>query len=163
MARLRGMSNLHLISLIIIKKLFGTPEEGNFSLDESRTNDIPQISNEKNNLLIAPYSEEEIRKLVFLMDHHKSPGPGGFPVEFYQNFWEVIKPDLLLLFSGIHAGQLELFHLNFGEIILLPKVTEAERIQQYRPICLLNVSFKIFMKVATIRLNLVAEHVVSPS
>jgi hypothetical protein len=53
--------------------------------------------------------------------------------------------------------------LNFGEIILLPKVNKAERIQWYRPICLLNVSFEIFTKVATIRLNTVADHVVRPS
>jgi hypothetical protein len=87
----------------------------------------------------------------------------GFPAEFYQNFWDVIKFDLMALFADLHAGQLELFRLNFGEIILLPKVNEAERIQQYRPICLLNVSFKIFTKVATIRLNTVADHVVRPS
>ena len=145
------------------KNLFGAPEEGNFSMDETRTDDIPQVSDEENNLLTAPYSEEEVRKAVFLMEHNKAPGPDGFPADFYQHFWEVIKPDLLLLFTDLHAGQLELFRLNFGEIILLPKVNEAERIQQYRPICLLNVSFKIFTKVATIRLNSVAEHVVRPS
>jgi hypothetical protein len=73
-------------------------------------------------------------------------------LKFYQNFWDVIKSDLLKLFC-----------LNIGEIILLPKVNKAERIQQYRPICLLNVCFKIFTKVATIRLNMVANHVVRPS
>src|SRR5215216_4894928 len=67
------------------------------------------------------------------------------------------------MFYALHAGQLDLFRLNFGEIILLPKIKDAERIQQYRPICLLNVSFKIFTKVATIRLNSVADNVVSPS
>jgi hypothetical protein len=71
--------------------------------------------------------------------------------------------DILQMFSVLHNGQLEIFLLNFGEIILLPKVNEAERIQQYRPICLLNVSFKIFTKVATIRLNTVADPVVQPS
>jgi hypothetical protein len=71
--------------------------------------------------------------------------------------------DILQMFSVLHAGQLELLRLNFGEVILLPKVNEAERIQQYRPICLLNVSFKTFTKVATIRLNTVADHVVQPS
>jgi hypothetical protein len=71
--------------------------------------------------------------------------------------------DLLKLFSFLHSQQVELFHLNFGEIILLPKVNEVERIQQYRPICLLNVSFKIFTKVDTIILNTVADHVVRPS
>jgi hypothetical protein len=67
------------------------------------------------------------------------------------------------MFSVLHAEQLELFRLNFGEVILFSKVNEAERIQKYRPICLLNVSFKIFTKVATIRLNTVADHVVQPS
>jgi hypothetical protein len=65
--------------------------------------------------------------------------------------------------SSLHVGRLELFQLNLGEIILLPNVPEAEIIQQYRPICLLNVSFRILTKVATIRLNTVANHVVRPS
>ena len=60
-------------------------------MDESRTDDIPQVSDEENNLLTAPYSEEEVRKAVFLMEHNKAPGPDGLPAEFYQNFWEVIK------------------------------------------------------------------------
>ena len=37
------------------------------------------------------------------------------------------------------------------------------KIQQYRPICLLNVSFKNFTKVATIRINSVADHLISPT
>ena len=101
--------------------------------------------------------------MVFQMEHNKPPGPDGFPVEFYQNFWDIIKTDLLELFNCLHAGQLDLFRLNFGEIILLPKIKEAERIQQYRPICLLNVSFKIFTKVPTNRLNTAVDHVSRPS
>jgi hypothetical protein len=132
-------------------------------MDEARTEDIPQVSVEENDLLTAPYTEEEVRNAIFLMEHNKAPGPDGFPAEFYQTFWDTIRVDLMDLFSSHHAGQLELFRLNFGEIILLPKVNEAERIQQYRPICLLNVSFRIFTKVATIRLNTVADHVVRPS
>jgi hypothetical protein len=73
--------------------------------------------------------EEEVRKAIFQMEHSKAPGPDGFPAEFYQTFWDSIKGDLLELFGILHAGQLELFRLNFGEIILLPKVNEAERIQ----------------------------------
>jgi hypothetical protein len=97
------------------------------------------------------------------MEHNKAPGLDGFLAEFYQTFWDTIKTDRLDMFSVLHAGQLELFRLNFGEVTLLLKINEVERIQQYRPICLLNISFKIFMKVATIRLNSVANHVVQPS
>jgi hypothetical protein len=118
---------------------------------------------EENGFLTKPYSEEEVMKAIFLMEYNKAPGPDGFPVEFYQTFWDTIKSDLLDLFNVLHAGQLELFRLNFGEAILLPKVNQTEGIQQFRPICLLNVCFKIFTKVATIRLNMVTDHVVRPS
>ena len=86
------------------KGKFGAPEEGNFTLDESRTDDIPQVSVEENNLLTNPYSEDEVRKAVFQMEHNKAPGPNGFPLEFYQKFWEVIKSDLLQLFVRLHVG-----------------------------------------------------------
>jgi hypothetical protein len=87
----------------------------------------------------------------------------SFLAEFYPSFWKIIKSHLLELFSSSHSRHLELFRLNFHKIILLPKIDEAKRIQQYRPICLFNVSFKIFTKTATITLNFVADHVVHPS
>jgi hypothetical protein len=67
-----------------------------------------------------------------------------FLAEFYQSFWDIIKHDLLELFRELHVGQLDLFRNNFGEIILLPKIYDAEHIQQYRPICLLKVCFNFF-------------------
>jgi hypothetical protein len=67
------------------------------------------------------------------------------------------------LFQEFHNGNLPLFSLNFGMIILLPKSREATCIQQYRPICLLNVSFKIFTKVAANRISRIAQKVISPS
>jgi hypothetical protein len=76
------------------------------------------------------------------MRHNKPPGPNGFSTEFYWKFWDVIKMDHLHLFSSLNVGQLDLFHLNFCEMILLPKVNEAKRIQQYMHICLLNISLK---------------------
>jgi hypothetical protein len=52
---------------------------------------------------------------------NKAPGPDGFPAEFYQAFWEVIKGDLMALFNDFHEGKLPLYSLNFGIITLLPK------------------------------------------
>jgi hypothetical protein len=97
------------------------------------------------------------------MEHNKAPRPDGFPVEFYQACWEIIKNDLMDLFREFHNGDLPLYSLNFGTIILLPKSRDMTRIQQYRPICLLNVSFKIFTKVATNRIFQIAQKVISPS
>jgi hypothetical protein len=60
-------------------------------------------------------------------------------------------------------GELPFFHLNFGKIILLSKKEDAAQIQQYCPICLLNVSCKIFTKVGTTRISEVASKVVRPN
>jgi hypothetical protein len=83
------------------KGLFGSSDEYNFSMDANRTDNILHVSAEENNLLTAPYSEEEVNKAVFPMKHNKAPGPDGFPAEFYQNLWEVIKEDLLELFTAL--------------------------------------------------------------
>jgi hypothetical protein len=121
-----GLENLKAYITNYYKNLFGAPEEGNFYMDESQKDDIPQVSDAENNFLTAEYTEEEVRKAIFQMEHNKALGPDGFPAKFYQTFWETIKGDLLDLFSCLHAGQLDLFHLNFGEVTLLPKVNEAK-------------------------------------
>ena len=109
------------------------------------------------------FSYEEVRVAVFQMEHNKAPGPDGFLAEFYQAFWDTIKDDLMAMFMDFHNGNLPLHSLNFGIITLLPKKTNAVQIQQYRPICLLNVSFKIFTKVAVNRLTQVADNVIRPT
>jgi hypothetical protein len=69
----------------------------------------------------------------------------------------------MAMFVAFHKGELPLFHLNFGTIILLLKKENAIQIQQYRPISLLNVSFKVFTKVGTNRIPEVVHSVVRPT
>ena len=59
---IEGLDELKAFITKYYKTLFGAPDEGNFTLDESQTEDIPQVSNEENAFLIAPFSEEEIKK-----------------------------------------------------------------------------------------------------
>ena len=64
------------------------------------------------------------------------------------------------MFDDLHAGKLNMGRLNYGVIILIPKLA-MNVIKQYRPICLLNVIFKIITKALTGRLTKVAEKIVS--
>jgi len=64
------------------------------------------------------------------------------------------------MFNDFHAGKLEVNRLNYGIITLLPKVQDAENIQQYRPICLLNCIYKWITKVLTLRLEKVADNLI---
>jgi hypothetical protein len=61
------------------------------------------------------------------------------------------------MFESFKRGEFPIFHLNFGTIILLPKKENDVQIQQYCPIYLLNVSFKVFTKVGTSRVRIIAE------
>jgi hypothetical protein len=158
-----GDENLKTYITEYYKKLFGEPQHSSVVMEEDRIDDIPQVSAAENETLIKDYSFEEVYEAISQMKHNKAPGPDGFPAEFYQTFWEVIKVDLMALFISFQKGELPLHRLNFGVVTLLPKKDNATQIQQYRPICLLNVIFKIFTKVATIRIAEVAHNVIKPT
>lgn len=85
------------------------------------------------------------------------------PIEFYQACWSIIKGNILEMFTHFHSHNLDIGRLNYGIITLIPKNKEANKIQQYRPICLLNVIFKIFTKVLMFRLEHILERIINKS
>jgi hypothetical protein len=123
------------------KELFGKPERNNFSMDESLVEDVPQITPEENEALVAEFSEKEVPYVIFQMKHNESPGPDGFPAEFYQVFRSLIKNNLMAMFRDFHNGSLPLFCLNFGTITLLPK---AQEVTKFSNIALFACSMLVF-------------------
>jgi hypothetical protein len=128
---IEGQANLKAYITKFYKDLFGEPEVNSFTLDESRIEAISQVTSIENNFLTTPFTEKEVRDAIFDMEHNKAPGLDGFPAKFYQKFWDVIKGDLLQMFHELHTGTLPLFSPSFGLITLIPKVHEANQIQQY--------------------------------
>jgi hypothetical protein len=55
------------------------------------------------------------------MEHNKEPRRDDFSTKLYQCFLEVLKKDLMAMFKQLQSGDLLLFKLFFGVIILLPK------------------------------------------
>jgi hypothetical protein len=130
---------------------------------EDRIEDIPQLSSEEKELLSSDFTELEVMEAIMEMKKNKAPGPDGFPAEFYQVFWDIIKEDLVAMFFQLQASDLPLFKLNFSIITLLPMKEDASHIKQYRPICLLNVSFKNFTKVGANRITGMAQKIIKPT
>ena len=152
-----GQQNLKTYITEYYKKLFGAPAVNSIMMDESVNHDLPQISNDENAILTADFSEKEVLEAISQMEHNKAPGPDGFPAEFCQKFWSVLKADLMGMFTQLYNGELPLFKLNFGTITLLPKKEDSSKIEQYRPICLLNVSFNFFTKVGINRVSSIVQ------
>jgi hypothetical protein len=134
-----------------------------FFLDENIRNNIPQISTEDNKRLTSMFTENEVNEAIFQMKHNKAPGPNEIPAWFYQIFLETINEDLMALFKEFHEDKLPLFSLNSRIITLLPKQKDVTHIRQYRPIYLLNISFKIFTKVVVNRLTGTTDKIIDPS
>ncbi len=63
--------------------------------------------------------------------------------------------------EDFQRGNIDIERLNYGVITLVPKTKDAMQIQKFRPICLLNVSFKIITKILMLRLSKVIEYLIS--
>lgn len=59
------------------------------------------MSDEDRDMLNSEISKPEIRKIFETMSHNKSPGIDGLPVEAYEENWEVIGNDMLILYETI--------------------------------------------------------------
>jgi hypothetical protein len=123
-----GDDNLKAYITNYYKGLFGPPENTNITLVEDYIEDILHVSMAENNLLTSTFTEDEVKEAIFQMEHKKAPGPVGFPIEFYQVFWEILKEDLMALFDNFHEDKLPLFNLIFWVITLLPKTKESIKI-----------------------------------
>jgi hypothetical protein len=147
--------------LIFYKSLFGREESSEVRLEDDFWLEEEMITSSENDLLEADFTEEEVREAVFGSYADGAPGPNGLSFLFYQVFWEVIKKDLMMLVNCFDRGQLDLDRLNYGMITLIPKEHEAKTLKKFRPISLLNCSFKIFAKMLNNRLVVVADRLVA--
>lgn len=138
------------------KQLFGSRPSFNFDVN---FNFSRVVGVEENRRLLDAFTLDEIKIVVFSMEKNKAPGPDGFPIEFFQRFWDIIKFSLKRLFDDLMSGVPDVNRLNYGIITLVPKVPEADVIQKFRPICLLNVGLKILTKASNNRLTSLANDI----
>ena len=85
----------------------------------------------------------------------KSPGPDGIDVRFYVKFWPLIGAESSLQRETLPRG------LNKGLIALLFKSGDREDLSNWRPISLLNTSYKIMAKALQRRLQPLLSEVIS--
>lgn len=67
-----------------------------FSFDSFDTQNLDRVAAEE---LERPITAVELEAAVKSLQSGKSPGPGGFPAEFYKTFWKQLAPHLLQMFT----------------------------------------------------------------
>jgi hypothetical protein len=149
------------VAVDFYKQLFAEEEGEDLALGNNFWLDGEKVTQGENDLLTAPFNEGEIKEAIFGSYAEGAPGPDGLPFLFYQKFWDIVKEDIVKMFEEFHKGDLDLYRLNFAMLTLIPKVEEAKEMNNFRPISLINCSFKIFSKVLTNRLEKVTQRLIS--
>uniref|UniRef100_A0A803PQY7 Reverse transcriptase domain-containing protein n=1 Tax=Cannabis sativa TaxID=3483 RepID=A0A803PQY7_CANSA len=120
------------------------------------------VSAEENASISRCLTVEEIRSVVFAMHPLKSPGPDGFSGIFYRKYWRIVGAKVCKIVQGFFEDQSVCPNLNHTFLCLIPKVTNASRFDQFRPISLCNFCYKIISRILTDRLKKVIDRLVSP-
>ncbi len=146
------------------KDLFSPPDNGTSSFgDWSHLFRQRRLSDDERGMLIAPFSLVEIKAAIFQLGGDKAPGPNGFPLSFYQAFWEVLKDDIFKIFTDLHEGRIHTGPIDYSYICLIPKKEGPTRVSDFQPISLLNGIQKIISKVLANRVAPVLQELVSQS
>ena len=104
----------------------------------------------------------EIRNAIFSMKGLKAPGPDGIQPLFYQRFWDTVQNSVCLFVQNCFIKGEFPAHLNKSLITLIPKIENPETINQFRPITLCNVIYKIVTKVIDQRIRPVLDRIIGP-
>lgn len=143
------------------KKLWEVDPSSNIPLSDWP--ELPRISNEWHNSLITPISETEVRTCLFSMAQGKAPGPDGYTSEFYKNYWIVVAP---LVMQAIHSFfNLGLMRQGWGStsLVFIPKKPQPIKMNEFRPIALCNVLYKLLAKLLANKLRPTLTEIIDPS
>ena len=139
------------------KELYSSQDDGLDNVDLSEIvneNTTPKLTDLQKQRLDSPVTHSEILDSLKKQKNDKTPGTSGFQANFYKFFWHDIGSFLVRsILRSICKGELSPSQ-KLGIISILPKGTKPrELLKNWRPISLLNTSYKIFSGIISSRLK----------
>lgn len=115
--------------------------------------DLPKISHEEREFCEEPITKEEILHSIQKAQLNRAPGFDGITIEFYKFFWKEIQDLIEMLFKNFQTtGQLS---NSMKKVIItpVPKKGNRNKINNWRPIALLNCDYKILSRIISKRIS----------
>jgi hypothetical protein len=120
--------------------------------------DLHTIVKRHDNLedLCRRFTTEEIDNVIFDLPSDKAPGPDGFNNSFIKKCWTIIRCDMYKLCFDFFHHWADLKSINHSYITLVPKKDNPKKVNDFRPISLLNSSIKMVTKLLANKLQALA-------
>jgi hypothetical protein len=114
---------------------------------------FPQMVNEEDSRsLYRPVTIEELKSVLFHFKKEKSPGPDGWTIEFFIFFFDLVGEDLLAFVEDSRRLGTIYGGINATFLTLIPKANKPASFDDFRPISLCNLCYKIISKLIANRL-----------
>jgi hypothetical protein len=119
---------------------------------ETITGFINSLSPDESAACDGPITVDECRAAIQTMEDNKAPGSDGLTREFYSRYFHLFEDSFVEMLNSAYSGGLLSGSQRFGLITLACKdETKADSLNNWRPISLLNVDYKILSKVLSKR------------
>ena len=140
------------------KRLYSTKLENLDEMDKFLDRyQVPKLNQDQINNLNSLKFPKVVGAVINSLPTKKSPGPVGFSAEFYQSFKEDLIPVLQKLFHKIEAeGTLPNSFCETTITLIHKPQKYLTKIENFKPISLMNINAKILNKVLT---NRIQEHI----
>lgn len=119
-------------------------KEENFNRPTHDGVSFNQIDGSANELLLAPFSMEEVKEVVWECDGNKSLGPDGFNFNFIKACWDTIGVEVMKFFEEFHRFAKLPKAVSASFIAIIPKSSNPQGLGEYRPISLIGCLYKMF-------------------
>lgn len=81
--------------------------------------------------------------MLFSLDPNKAPGLDGMPGLFFKTYWSTVGNDVIQTVQEFFVSGSLLPTLNEANIVLIPKVDNPFKLNDYRLISLCNTIYKV--------------------
>lgn len=105
----------------------------------------------------------EILSAVKQLGPAKAPGPDGITAAFYQRYWTTVGSLVIGMVQKFFQSGYLLKQMNHTFVALIPKVNNPTKVEQFRPIALCNVCYKVISKILANRLKAIFPTLISPT
>ena len=116
-----------------------------------------------NTALDNPITIDELRNSISKGNSHKALGHDGIGLGFYKTSWEEMKHDLLQTLNCMYIDGTILARQLQGLMVCIPKHAHPSKVDDYRPLTLINTDHKIMTKVIAERLKPILSTLIHPN